>query len=730
MISRDKYLIAHLVAAVGLLFLVVLMVTMLSYHPYTAVDYPSMDWEGFALAAGRQAALDADGRGAVVSVRVSVLFLRWAFGYMAFPQLLLLALLIVFLTKGRNIRALLKTGYYGMLMTLILAISGAFLPARFSHYMIGVFWTGAGGVVRDAFGDLVAWVMVLLLIALLVVQLRPSIGRVLNKFNQLPPKAGDNDNPVVNTAYEPVFEEPGVELHFLPEQDMGDPDVEMIVHEPVESYRCEDVPPPDRPPAPEPYVYRLPTIDLLDSPADDRGVLSSEAHDEYCRALELKFDNLGVHVESVEAGVYGGLIRFRVRFAPRVLIRQVLALEKDIAMALAARSIRISAPQPGERAVVIDAHMVGSPGGSCLRSIVGSDAFRSYRGHLPVILGEEDDGKVVLDDLTKMPHLLVIAQSATEKSSFLDGLVCGLLYAGTPDRVRFVFIETGDNSLFRYGSLKHTFIPRFSDVDDPVIRHPDEALYVLRSVAKEMDLRYLRMRLDGDWMSSDQHFPHLVVLLDDISELMNARRDIEEVVRQLVLRGAAAGIHLVLSTRRPLAASLARVMAEGLISRAVFRLDDRDASKAVLGAKGAERLHGHGEMIFRSAQSSVFRYVWGVRVSDTEIFHILSFISDQEKSVRGLWCGGDPPQWGSDDNGPRDPAFGEAARLVVMSQQGSTSLLQRRLRLGFARAGRLMDQLEDAGIVGPQDGSRARDVLVSDPEELERRLKCLHDDTW
>ena len=485
-------------------------------------------------------------------------------------------------------------------------------------------------------------------------------------------------------------------------------------------------------PAPSGGRYELPPIELLrTSPATADGDLDEEHTTE---ALERTFHTFGVPAHVVAAHRGPTVTLYEVEVEAGTKVNKVLSLGDDIAYALATPDVRIIAPIPGKSAIgvevpnkVRDFVMLGD----ILRSKVATDD----RHPLAVALGKDVHGRSQLVDLTKMPHLLIAGATGAGKSSLINCFITSILMRTTPDEVRMVLVDPKRVELTHFADLPHLLVP--------VIVHPKRAAEALSWVVREMEQRYELLAMCGvrdidgyrAGMSEGTlrippgqeekvvDFPYLIVVIDELADLMMvAPRDVEDAICRIAQMARAVGIHLVVATQRPSVDVVTGLIKANIPSRIALMTSSQADSRVILDMNGAEKLVGHGDMLFAPSSVSKPSRLQAAWVTEKEIGQISEWIRAQrpaayELNVEGM---GKPPVEGQEGHGlgGDDDLLEQAGDLVVRSQLGSTSMLQRKLKVGFARAGRLMDLLEERGIVGPSLGSKARDVLIT-PEEWE-----------
>ena len=359
---------------------------------------------------------------------------------------------------------------------------------------------------------------------------------------------------------------------------------------------------------------------------------------------------------------------------------------------------------------------------------------------LPIVLGKTIANEVYIADLATMPHLLIAGATGAGKSVCINVIISSLLYACSPDKVKFVMIDPKRVELFQYQHLKNHFLMRFPGIEEQIITDPQKAVYALRCVVKEMELRYETLEKAGVRNIGDHNrrfpeeaLPYLVVVIDELADLMiTAGREVEEPIIRIAQLARAVGIHLIVATQRPSVDVITGIIKANFPARIAFQVASRVDSRTILDGSGAEQLLGNGDMLYQPSNQPKSMRIQGPYVSSGEVEEITSFIGSQH-ALKNIYVLPAPDAQknngmqmsGSQEREGRDSMFEEAARLVVTHQQASVSLLQRRLRLGFSRAGRVMDQLEFNGIVGEADGSRAREVLINNEDSLELLLRNL-----
>lgn len=505
--------------------------------------------------------------------------------------------------------------------------------------------------------------------------------------------------------------------------------------------------------------YQFPPLDILSDHGATWQDISNEELQRNNTAIRANLLNYGIKVDDVKAIVGPTVTLYKVYPAPGVRISSIKSRQEDIALSLNAKGVRITTLSDSVGIEVANDRPQIVP----LRGLLNDESFRNSKAELPVAIGCNITRKVKVFDLADAPHLLVAGATKQGKSVGLNVLIASLLYAKHPAELKFVFIDPKMVEFSSYARLlKHhlAVLPDAVDGEDEmknaIIKQPKEAEKVLRSLCKEMDDRYQLMSeayVNNVKLYNEQYkarkllptkghkfMPYIVVIVDEYADLTMSggtgqeaktqQRSITASIVRLAQKGRAAGIHVVLATQRPSVDVITGLIKTNFPARIAFRVSTRIDSQTILDSTGAEKLIGKGDMLYNAGIDSE-RIQCGY-ISNDEINAITSFIGDQvgyEKNYNTPYYLPDPdPQGGEGGEGglidmkDLDERFEEAARQVVMSQRGSTSDLQRKLGMGYAKAGRVMDQLEAAGIVGPQEGSKPRMVLVPDLAELDKIL--------
>ncbi len=495
----------------------------------------------------------------------------------------------------------------------------------------------------------------------------------------------------------------------------------------------------------EEISYELPSIDLLD-PARQADAIPEEELKANAELVRAKLANFSVEIESVSVSPGPVVTLYELVPASSVKISRIVSLADDLALALAAKGIRIMAPIPGKSAVGVEIPN-RNPSIVHIRSVLNSPRFRETSSTLPIALGKSISGDIYMDDLAKMPHLLIAGSTGSGKSIGINTILAGLLYRLHPSDVKFIIIDPKKIELAQYAKLKHHYLAISPDLDQEIITVPENAVSVLKSVELEMENRYDRLasagvrniqdynerlasgRLKNSESVVHRKMPYLVVVIDELADLMmTAAREVEEPIARLAQLARAVGVHLVLATQRPSVDVITGVIKANFAARIAYQVATKTDSRTILDMNGAEQLLGAGDMLYLPAGTSKPIRIQNAFISTDEVERITDHVAGQPGYQRPFMLPSVVEQrhkGGAGAGDARDEFFEEAARIIVRHQQGSVSLLQRRLKVGYSRAARLVDELESAGIVGPFDGSKARLVLIENDEQLDRVLDTL-----
>jgi S-DNA-T family DNA segregation ATPase FtsK/SpoIIIE len=493
--------------------------------------------------------------------------------------------------------------------------------------------------------------------------------------------------------------------------------------------------------------YVFPSVELLDPKKYEEKISDDELKNN-AAFLQAKLADFGVEISNVSVTPGPVVTLYELVPATGVKVSKITSLSNDLALAMQARGIRIEAPIPGKGTVGVEIPN-NKPQIVTIRSILNSEKFHDSTAALPLAMGKTITGEIFIDDLAKMPHVLIAGATGMGKSVGINSIIASLLYRLHPSEVKFILVDPKKIELSLYLQLQNHFLAVSPDIDEKIITQPNNAVLILKSCVIEMERRYDLLasagvrhvtdynqrfkdgRMKGKDTETLKHrfLPYIIVIIDELADLMlTTAKEVEESIARIAQLARAVGIHLVLATQRPSVDVITGVIKANFPSRIAYAVSSKIDSRTILDGSGAEQLIGRGDMLYLSASTPKPVRIQNAYISSEEIEAVVQHIHQQkgyskmyelpsalEKKRNG----------GGNDSGDRDELFDDAARIIVRHQQGSVSLLQRRLSVGYSRAARLVDQLEDAGIVGPFDGSKAREVLIETEEQLEILLKNL-----
>jgi S-DNA-T family DNA segregation ATPase FtsK/SpoIIIE len=461
--------------------------------------------------------------------------------------------------------------------------------------------------------------------------------------------------------------------------------------------------------------YLMPPTTLLRE-TKKRGTVDQDDHKENARTLTETLESFGVKAKVI--GIHRGptVTRYEIQPEIGVKVSRIVNLADDIALALAAKDIRIEAPIPGKSAVGIEVpnqevSLVG------LRDILESPDYRDHPSKLSIALGRDIYGKPIVDNLARMPHLLVAGATGSGKSVCINGIITSLLYKARPDEVKLMMIDPKMVELNVYNGIPHLLVP--------VVTDPRKAAVALKKVVAEMEKRYEMFAKHGardierfNQMAAEnkekgvEPLPYIVVIVDELADLMMvAPSDVEDAICRLAQMARAAGIHLIIATQRPSVDVITGVIKANIPSRIAFAVSSQADSRTILDMGGADKLLGRGDMLYLPIGASKPIRVQGAFLSDDEVEAVARFVSKQQQPHYQEEMIPTAPDQGM--TGVDDELFPQAVKLVLEAKTASVSLLQRRLRVGYTRAARLIDMMESNGIVGPYEGSKPREVLIT-----------------
>ena len=487
--------------------------------------------------------------------------------------------------------------------------------------------------------------------------------------------------------------------------------------------------------------YKLPNIDLLAEHGSGNIVVDKEELEENKNKIIETLQNYKINISKIKATIGPTVTLYEIIPAPGVRISKIKNLEDDIALSLAALGIRIIAPMPGKGTVGIEVPN-SKPDIVAMKSLIASDKFQNSEMELPIALGKTISNDSLITDLTKMPHLLMAGATGQGKSVGLNAILVSIIYKKHPSQVKFVLIDPKKVELTIYNKIERHFLAKLPDEEEAIITDTNKVVNTLNSLCVEMEARYellkeamvrtikeynhkfIQRKLNPE--KGHKYMPYIVLVIDEFADLiMTAGKEIETPVARIAQLARAVGIHLIIATQRPSVNVITGTIKANFPARIAFRVTSKIDSRTILDAGGADQLIGRGDMLY-SPGNELIRLQCGF-VDTPEVDNIADFIGSQRGYPNAFLL----PEYIDEANELKeidddlDSLFEDAAEIIVNHQQGSASLLQRKLKLGYNRAGRIIDQLEATGLIGPHRGSKAREVLIPDVIGLEQFLNSL-----
>lgn len=489
--------------------------------------------------------------------------------------------------------------------------------------------------------------------------------------------------------------------------------------------------------------YVFPSVELLKKYDFSAHQVDMDEQTANQKRIKQTLENFGIGISSIKATVGPTITLYEVIPEAGVRISKIRNLEDDIALSLSALGIRIIAPMPGKGTIGIEVPNK-DPQIVSMQSVIASKKFVECKYDLPVALGKTITNEIFMFDLCKMPHLLVAGATGQGKSVGLNAIIASLLYKKHPAELKFVLIDPKMVEFSIYSEIERHYLAKLPDEDKPIVTDFTKVIQVLNSLCKEMDDRYdllmkahtrnikeyntkfINRTLNPE--KGHRFMPYIVVIIDEFGDLiMTAGKEIELPIARIAQKARAVGMHMVIATQRPSTNIITGTIKANFPARVAFRVSSMIDSRTILDSPGANQLIGRGDLLF--SQGNDMTRVQCAFVDTPEVERICSYIGTQVGYPTAFLL---PEYTAENENIPgavdlsdRDALFDDAARLIVIQQQGSTSLIQRKFAIGYNRAGRLMDQLEAAGVVGPFEGSKARQVLIQDEYSLEQLLNSL-----
>ena len=489
--------------------------------------------------------------------------------------------------------------------------------------------------------------------------------------------------------------------------------------------------------------YKAPHIDLLDSHGIEQSQIEIDKEELGANKNRIvdTLNNYNIAIERITATVGPTVTLYEIVPEAGIRISKIKNLEDDIALSLSALGIRIIAPIPGKGTIGIEVPNKQATVVS-MRSVIGSKKFSKAPFDLPIAFGKTISNETFVVDLAKMPHLLMAGATGQGKSVGLNAVLTSLLYKKHPAEIKFVLVDPKKVELTLYNKIERHFLAKLPNVEDAIITDTKKVINTLNSLCLEMDDRYDLLKaamvrnikeynakfVKRKLNPNDGHrfLPYIVLVIDEFADLiMTAGKEVETPIARLAQLARAIGIHLIIATQRPSVNVITGIIKANFPARLAFRVTSKIDSRTILDASGAEQLIGRGDMLFTQGNEMI--RLQCAFVDTPEVEKITDYIGSQRAYAQAYLL----PEYEADDVGgvlsddinDRDPLFKEAAEIVVGAQQGSTSLIQRKMKIGYNRAGRIIDQLEAAGIVGPFEGSRARQVMFKDLNSLQTFLE-------
>ena len=485
--------------------------------------------------------------------------------------------------------------------------------------------------------------------------------------------------------------------------------------------------------------FKMPHIDLLKDYPNTGITINEEELEENKRKIVDTLSNYKIGIAQIKATIGPTVTLYEIVPEAGIRISKIKNLEDDIALSLSALGIRIIAPIPGKGTIGIEVPNQ-NPSIVSMRSVISSTRFQKAEMELPIALGKTISNETFVVDLTKMPHLLMAGATGQGKSVGLNAVISSLLYKKHPAEVKFVLVDPKKIELTLYNKIERHYLAKLPDSNESIITDNTKVINTLNSLCIEMDNRYelLKNAMCRNLIEYNKKFknrklnpndgykflPYIVLVIDEFADLiMTAGKEVETPIARLAQLARAIGIHLIIATQRPSVNVITGLIKANFPARIAFRVTSKIDSRTILDSGGADQLIGRGDMLY--TQGNELSRIQCAFVDTPEVDQIADYIGSQT----GYGDAYILPEYVSDDNNildidvsERDSLFKEAAEVIVIAQQGSASLLQRKLKLGYNRAGRIIDQMEAAGIVGPFEGSKARQVLITDLNHLNNHL--------
>lgn len=488
--------------------------------------------------------------------------------------------------------------------------------------------------------------------------------------------------------------------------------------------------------------YKKPPLDLLEAYGKGEISVDQEELEGNKNRIVSTLKNYNIEIERIKATIGPTVTLYEIVPAPGIRISKIKNLEDDIALSLSALGIRIIAPIPGKGTIGIEVPNL-NPDTVSMKSVLSSEKFQYSKMELPIALGKTISNETYVTDLTKMPHLLMAGATGQGKSVGLNAILASILYKKHPAQVKFVLVDPKKVELTLFNKIERHFLAKLPDTEEAIITDTQKVVTTLNSLCLEMDNRYEMLKnaqcrnlkeynakfIARKLNPKEGHMflPYIVLVVDEFADLiMTAGKEVETPIARLAQLARAIGIHLIIATQRPSVNIITGTIKANFPARIAFRVTSKIDSRTILDAGGADQLIGRGDMLMSTGNEMI--RLQCAFIDTPEVERVCDWIGSQQAYPSAFELPefideSSSGEYGSLDPGDRDALFEDAARIIVQHQQGSASLLQRKLKLGYNRAGRIVDQLEEAGIIGPFEGSKARQVLIQDEMSLEQKLQ-------
>lgn len=706
---------------------------------------------------------------------VSHFFMFKGFGLAAFAFPVLLCLTGLYLFLGIELRNLVTKWIWGLVLLVWVSVSLGFLAAD-QPLLGGQIGYEMNDFLQDYTGKI--GVLLLLLFGLVVILVRlfgfdpQAVGKALSRINpsdyipSRPARAATTGEEteseselIVDQEPEPEVQKPDPYTHKKdipviaeqPENGDEESDKELEIEVSSLEEETDETEVQSRQlvsdfgefdPTLELSKYKFPHLDLLDSHGASGGItINQEELEENKNKIVDTLRNYKIGIAQIKATIGPTVTLYEIVPEAGIRISRIKNLEDDIALSLAALGIRIIAPIPGKGTIGIEVPNK-KPTVVSMRSVIASKKFQNAEMQLPIALGKSISNETFVVDLSKMPHLLMAGATGQGKSVGLNAILTSLLYKRHPAEVKFVLVDPKKVELTLYNKIERHFLAKLPDSEEAIITDNTKVIHTLNSLCIEMDNRYellkaamvrnikeYNVKFKARKLNPNEghrYLPYIVLVIDEFADLiMSAGKEVETPIARLAQLARAIGIHLIIATQRPSVNVITGLIKANFPARIAFRVTSKIDSRTILDTQGADQLIGRGDMLFTQGNDTI--RLQCAFVDTPEVAKITEYIGSQ----RGYPDAHLLPEYVGEDSGTgldysieeRDDMFRDAAEVIVTAQQGSASLIQRKLKLGYNRAGRIIDQLEAAGIVGPFEGSKARQVLVPDMAALDELLR-------